>query len=75
MNINIELKIKMQDGKEVVLNTEEAKELLAKLREVFPEMVYIPTQPIIIHEPSGRRWWDQPWYSISGNTCISTKSE
>jgi len=73
MNVNIELKIKMNDGKEVILNSDEAKELLSKLKEVFPEPVYIPSTPIIIQEPY--RWWERVWYSNTGNVIISNKTE
>jgi len=73
MNVNIELKIKMQDGKEVVLDSVEAKELLAKLKEIFPEPVYIPSMPVIIQEPY--RWWERVWYSNTGSVSISNKTE
>ncbi len=73
MNVNIELKIKMNDGKEIVLDSVEAKELLGKLKEIFPDPVYIPSSPVIIQEPY--RWWERVWYSTTGNVTISNKTE
>ena len=71
MNVDIELKIKMNDGKEVILNNDEAKELLGKLKEIFPDPVYIPPTPVFIQEPY--RWWEKVWYSDSGTITITNK--
>jgi hypothetical protein len=74
LKVNIEIKIKMDNGKDVILNHDETKELLSKLKEIFPEPVYFP-QPInpVIVEPY--RWWERVWYSSSGTLSISNVAE
>ncbi len=73
MKVNIEIKIKMDNGKDVILNHDEAKELLSKLKDIFPEPIYIPSMPTIIQEPY--RWREKAWYSNTGNVTISNKTE
>jgi hypothetical protein len=74
LKVNIEIKIKMDNGKDVILNHDETKELLSKLKEIFPEPVYFP-QPInpVIVEPY--RWWERVWYSSSGTLSITNVAE
>jgi hypothetical protein len=72
MKVNIEIKIKMDNGKDVILTHDEAKELLSKLKEIFPEPVYFP-QPINPAEPY--RWWERVWYSSSGTLSITNVAE
>ena len=74
MKVNIEIKIKMDNGKDVILNYDGAKELLSKLKEIFPEPVYFPqpTIPVIV-EPY--RWWEKVWYSSSGTLSITNMAE
>jgi len=45
MNTKIEVKIKMDNGKKVVLNSEEARELMLKLQQIFsPSLTWCPTR-------------------------------
>ena len=38
MNVKIEIKIKMKNGKDVVLNNDEAKELFMELKKLYDEL-------------------------------------
>jgi uncharacterized membrane protein YecN with MAPEG domain len=43
MNINIEIKVQMEKGKEIVLKGDEARELYLKLKEIYQDRVeYVP---------------------------------
>lgn len=74
MEAKIQVKIKMEKGKEITLNQEEAKELFLKLKEIYdqPEKItYIPTYPIY------RDWTWKPvpytpcWTTTAGTATIT----
>lgn len=49
MNVNIEIKVKMDKGKELVLKGDEAKELYLKLKGIYEDRV--------VKEYVLYRWW------------------
>jgi hypothetical protein len=71
MNINVEIKIKLDNGTEIILKDNDAKELYFKLKELYeqketyiPYPVY-PTYPVI-----SQPWkWHEPWYTYPVITC------
>ena len=65
MNIKIEVKIKLKTGREITLNSDDARELYFKLHEVYGNRYYIPYTPNI---------YDWKPYTISCTDTFSTDS-
>ena len=51
MEVNLQVKIKLKEGKEIVLDKIEAKELFAKLKDIFIIGDYTPYYPIYSNNP------------------------
>lgn len=71
MNINIEIKVKMDKGKELLLKGDEAKELYLKLKEIYEQVEYVPYRyPWYIYTTTNA---PQPWtwYDTRGNISVS----
>ena len=85
MKAEVQLKIKMENGVEVILNVEEAKELFFKLKEIFEEkteFIPYPTYPVYPTYPTypwirSREWWEAPvWYTTTaGNVTIDRSGD
>lgn len=60
MNVNIEIKVKMDKGKELVLKGDEAKELYLKLKEIYEDRV--------VKEYVLDRWWYPDIYKYPTGT-------
>ena len=80
METKIQVKIKMNNNKEVILDQEEARELYWKLKEVFekdtvyvPYQPYIPVYPYYYEDPYPIKW--QRWTTSSGGTSVECITE
>jgi len=79
MEAKIQVKIKMEKGKEITLNQEEAKELFLKLKEIYdqPEKTtYIPfypyTPPIIWYNTKP---YTPYWTTTDGSATITYSTD
>ena len=78
MNINVEVKIKMDKGTELILKNDEAKELYLKLKELYEKettwvpLPYYPVQPYI-WEPYKVWYSSDNTYSVSSSLCPTGK--
>jgi hypothetical protein len=78
MSINIELKIKMKDGKEIVLESNEAKELYEELKKIYNKdyisYPYLSPTYIPVYDPIP---WNKQiiWGSSNGNSIINYKTD
>jgi len=75
MNVSIEIKIKMEDGKEVILKDKEARELFLKLSEIYEvdkAKEYVPYYPYIppIITPSIPYDPNRIWYSSDSTLSV-----
>lgn len=72
MNVNIEIKVKMDKGKELVLKDDEAKELYLKLKEIYEERVvkeYVPYR----WYPYYNDPYKPTWISSGGTYSVSVQ--
>jgi len=72
MKLNVEVKIKMDNGKEVTLKSEDARELFYELKEIFgKEREIIP----VAYPTYDRPWWwpYQPriWSNTAGTISMN----
>ena len=70
MNVNIEIKIKLDKGKELTLSGDDAKELYLKLKEIYEERhikEYVPYP----YQPYRWPWYVTTIYGTSGTYTIT----
>lgn len=72
MNLKIEVKIKMDNGKEIILNSDDARELFYKLKELYwNEYKSAGSWPVL--NPDYYRIWYPDYYRIWNSTNNSTQ--
>lgn len=69
MNVNIEIKIKIE-GKDIVLNNEDAKELYSKLKDIYDKEIISFPYPVYIGRPYPPY---EVYYSTSGTFEITNR--
>ena len=77
MKTEIEVKIKMDKGKEIVLSHSEAEELYRELEKLFSRPVFTMPYPYNPPKPCYPEPWPRPWYewhSTSGRLELSAKT-
>ena len=71
MDVNIEVKIKMDKGKEIILKDEEARELFLKLKGIYEKektTEYVPWYPYYPNAPFYPVTYSYETWSSSDNT-------
>ena len=66
MNVKIEVKIKMKNGKEVTLNNDDARELYFRLKDIYDH----PVITITPYVPTIYPFWSSSTGTISCNATV-----
>jgi len=78
MKLNVEIRIEVEKGKEIVLKNDAAKELFLKLKEIYEKEKEIVSIPYLIYPtifPTYPRPFSDPWWTTcntSGSICSIT---